>query len=273
MADCPVCRSPATPRFVLDDRQFVACAGDRCNLVFVHPQPSPEQLDAYYKEDYFDSGTSIYKLATSTLSSQILGYLLEASGKDTPTILDYGCATGRLWEVLRPPLQRGYVGLEPSPIARRNAAQRTGRPIVGAVTELRDIAGFSWDICIMNQVLEHLRDPLEDLTELGRSAPSGALLWIATPNRRSVHALRLGKSWRHYANRTHLYFFDHKSCELLLARAGFGELQRATFALKYAYKNPLRRVAHRLARRLMLSENLTLTARMCEHEPGTADVT
>jgi len=272
MVDCPVCRSPATPRFVLDDRQFVACAGELCNLAFVHPQPSPEQLDAYYKEDYFDSGTSIYKLATSTLSSQILDYLLEASGKEMPTILDYGCATGRLWDVLPPPLQHGYVGLEPSPIARKSAEEHTGRPIVGTVAELRDIAGFNWDICIMNQVLEHLRDPLEDLTELGRSTHSGALLWIATPNRRSFHALCRGKSWRHYANRTHLYFFDHKSCEQLLARAGFGDLHRATFALKYAYKNPLRRGAHRLARRLMLSENLTFTARMCDQDPSTADV-
>ena len=133
---------------------------------------------------------------------------------------------------------------------------------MGNAAELRDIAGFNWDICIMNQVLEHIRDPLGDLTELARSAHSGALLWIATPNRRSIHALRRGKRWRHYANRTHLYFFDHSSCELLLTRAGFGDLHRATFALKYAYKNPLRRAAHRLARRAMLSENLTFTARL-----------
>jgi len=261
MATCLVCGSTARHRFALDNRSFVACSNARCGLVFIHPQPTTEELDDYYREDYFGSSTARHQLARQELMEQIVRYAIGAVGRPVATILDFGCATGRMWEALEPRLRDKYVGLEPNPIARDQAVRRTGRPIVATVAELSGLPDLRWDICIMNQVVEHLRDPLGDLQELIKSAREKALLWIGTPNRRSVHVLRRGKGWRHYENRTHLFFFDRKSCIHLLLRAGYSDLQRVSFPLKYAHRNRLHRAAHGLVRGLRIDGNLTITAR------------
>ena len=99
MVTCPVCGSTARGRFTLGNRNFVGCSGPRCGLVFIHPQPTDEELDEYYREDYFDTSTAQHELARLELTDQIVRYLIGAAGGPVATILDFGCATGRMWEV------------------------------------------------------------------------------------------------------------------------------------------------------------------------------
>jgi SAM-dependent methyltransferase len=89
------------------------------------------------------------------------------------TVVDFGCGTGFLLELLGP---RQAVGIEPNEAARRDAAER-GLRVVPAAAELPD--GFA-DVVISNHALEHTLRPLDELHEIHRILrPDGRLvIWL-----------------------------------------------------------------------------------------------
>src|SRR5215207_1882662 len=80
-------------------------------------------------------------------------------------VLDVGCAAGDLAEVLT---EHGckVTGIEIDPEAARQAERRCERVIVGDVEDL-DLSGNlddeSFDVIVLGDVLEHLKDPLRTL--------------------------------------------------------------------------------------------------------------
>lgn len=257
---CPICNGQASFEFALKRRRFFRCTGDDCGTLFVWPQPSEKELRGFYEEDYFASQEPKHRLASSEMYAQIMDYLLKRVSIGRPRILDYGCARAGLWDVLPSPLKECYWSIESNEAAREEAHRRTGRPSFGTIEEFSEAGQETWDICVMNQVIEHLRDPLGDLKKLiSASAPRG-LLWLATPNLGCLRARLLGKRWPQLADRTHLYLFTGRSCRNILARAGFKSPRRRSFRLRYGDMGFLRRFAQVFLRGLKLDGNLTLIA-------------
>jgi SAM-dependent methyltransferase len=77
------------------------------------------------------------------------------------TVVDFGCGTGYLLELLG---AREAVGVEPNEAARRDAAVR-GLRVVAATGEVPD--RFA-DVVISNHALEHTLRPLDELREIHR---------------------------------------------------------------------------------------------------------
>ena len=174
---CPVCHATAKIRFSLGRRHFHTCTNDQCGLIFVFPQPSNEELQEYYTEDYFDPSTAAYGLAKGAVQQQIIEHLLEQTTAHQPTVLDYGCARGGLWEVLPDDLKGRYFGIEPDAAARTDAEERTQRSIFPSIDAFTAEAGVKWDICVMNDVIEHIRQPVAELAKLARAGSPAGVLW------------------------------------------------------------------------------------------------
>ena len=72
----------------------------------------------------------------------------------------------------------------------------------------------------MWDVLEHLKEPLEVMSEVTRVLRPGGLVALTTCDVRSLGARLYGKRWFLIAPPHHLVYFDHGSMANLLSRAG-----------------------------------------------------
>jgi O-antigen biosynthesis protein len=154
--------------------------------------------------------------------------IVELVGNDKH-VLDVGCATGNLAEVLT---ERGcrVTGIEVDPEAARRAEERCERLIVGDV-ELLDLGaeldGETFDVLLFGDVLEHLKDPLRTLKRLEPFLRPEGYVVASIPN--VAHgSVRLALMQGEFPyNRlgllddTHLRFFTRESVERLFEDAGF----------------------------------------------------
>lgn len=260
MPICPLCKVSARKAFIWNEYTIWRCA--QCTLRFVWPLPLKAELQQYHSIDYYSGHNMQYQETDQLIYAQISKFVLRNSRCPKPIVLDFGCATGGLWETLPSYLREAYIGIEPNNDAREQATKKTKRPVYASLRNFEKDSGTNWDICIMNQAVEHLRDPLSELSLLCKTGADDARLFLATPNFNSLRALLLGKKWTQYQNRTHLYFFTFKSCQKMLWSAGFSDVKRCTFYMKYPNIGQLRRAWQRPLRLLKLDVNLTVTARV-----------
>jgi SAM-dependent methyltransferase len=86
----------------------------------------------------------------------VLGELLTREGR-WKAFLDYGCGPGLMIDVIN---ERGYsyVGCDVSPEPRRIYLERYGRYPGRYVQSLAQLGGMRFDVLVLFDVLEHLRD-------------------------------------------------------------------------------------------------------------------
>jgi 2-polyprenyl-3-methyl-5-hydroxy-6-metoxy-1,4-benzoquinol methylase len=145
-------------------------------------------------------------------------------------VLELGCATGYMSDVLQQRLGCTVVGVELSPEAGALAEAFCERVIIGDIEELDLeglLAGAQFDCIIAADVLEHLKRPdviLRRLTPL--LAPGGAIVG-SIPNiaHGAVRLALLDGEFRYrdtgLLDNTHIRFFTRDSVQALLASAGY----------------------------------------------------
>ncbi len=153
-------------------------------------------------------------------------------------VLDVGCATGNLAEVLA---ERGcrVTGIEIDPEAARQAEKHCERVIVGDVERLdlgTELDEESFDVVLFGDVLEHLKDPLQTLKQLKPFLRAEGYVVASIPNvahgsvRLSLMQGRFQYRSLGLLDNTHLRFFTRESVERLFKDAGFliTELRRTS---------------------------------------------
>jgi glycosyltransferase involved in cell wall biosynthesis/SAM-dependent methyltransferase len=231
---CPLCRSkrmhyafsiigPAESGAGL---RVVRC--DDCRFMLLNPQPSDSELEEIYGADYFlddeESAAGQLKAATARqyldLISQYRG------GEKGGRLLEVGCGRG---ELLVEAAKAGYdvTGIELSPIAAATAASRlsdvignNGCPVFCSTLEEADLQPASFDVCVLADVIEHARDPLEMLRRVRAALKPGGVMLLATPSLDSWSARLLKKNWMEFKPE-HLSYFDRNTLRNALFLAGF----------------------------------------------------
>ncbi len=137
--------------------------------------------------------------------------------------LDVGCGQGFFVRALRDLGWRGW-GVEIAPERVAYATQVTPHLVQGDARALPYGPGtfralFFW------HVLEHLPDPYRALVEARRVLERGGILLVEVPNLASVQATVFGDRWFHLAFDVHFWHFTPKTLRMLLARAGFVDVQ------------------------------------------------
>lgn len=166
-------------------------------------------------------------------------------------VLDIGCASGGLLEILRP-VAGHLAGLELSASAAREAARIGDDVVQGSVDDPElPFEADSFDLVVLADVLEHLVDPTAAIERaVGWCRPGG---WIvaSTPNiahwRARLELLR-GR-WPREETGTfdagHLRFFTQESFHALLRRAGLERVAIEPVVQRLGNHLPLERVATR----------------------------
>ena len=256
MVRCCICDSN-TKRLGARGNSFMYCCRNKeCRHCFRHPQPDDEQLAGFYENDYYGNGNSCYGQTHQEILMQILQWLPEARSP----LLDVGCGEGLLYEALPPESRKFYTGVEPDNAARAIAQKRTGCFIADSLESLGSLNQFFF-IIILNQVIEHLRSPLDSMKQISRISSQNAVLLATTANSASLKARIHGEKWDQFQNRTHLHLFTKESLILTLQKSGWQDIKTISGRIKYPHHGTFQQLIHRLLRKTGLDGNLTLLAR------------
>jgi SAM-dependent methyltransferase len=123
-----------------------------------------------------------YSHLWAALRSQDRSDILGIVPADARSILEFGCADGRLGSLVKQRQTCRYVGVELEPAAAREAASRIDQVIAGDVLGHLRSTGEAFDCIVGGDVLEHIEDPWELLREARRRTAKGGKLILSVPN-------------------------------------------------------------------------------------------
>jgi O-antigen biosynthesis protein len=144
------------------------------------------------------------------------------------SVLEVGCSTGYITKIL---VERGcdVVGMELDPDAAKVAEQWAERVVVGNIDDgevWNDVKDESFDVVLLGDVLEHLRDPLESLRQAVRKLKPSGFVVTSLPNvaHGDVRMSLLQGLFRYrpvgLLDHTHVRFFTLETARELLIEAG-----------------------------------------------------
>src|SRR5688572_22656405 len=192
LVPCPICGGDDFEVLARNDRYFmgiqtVGCR--RCGLVFANPQPTEPALDRFYREHYRtfyqrvdqpDVGY-VRRLKKDERSGTTVEFLISRHALFTgAAVLDVGASEGAMLHAVAervPDTVR--VAVEPNPAFRAFAETYAD---CTAFESLSQVEGRTFDLVILNHVLEHVREPVPFLRELAAIMGPEARLYIDVPS-------------------------------------------------------------------------------------------
>ncbi len=237
---CNVCGTVDSSFFVsgkdrlhkTDEKIFTLEKCSSCGLVYMYPQPSVEELQKYYPDNYGPYHESSQVLKYGPLSRLIKKIAVsfkkkplspEEMPKDMSVkrLLDFGCGSGAYLERMRnlhPKWE--LVGFDNSEYAC-NQTKAKGFEVLSGDLITADIPPASFDIVYLSHVIEHLNDPKKTVEKIYTILKPGGEVIIVTPNVDSIAAKVFGTYWFGLDAPRHLFLFTPKILSRLLTDVGF----------------------------------------------------
>lgn len=229
--NCPVCHAATVDpkNNVWDDRygypgQFVLMRCINCGHEFLDCDMTPGQLGElytnYYPRKTFDLAQCKPHAEESGLGAWFNG-LNSSAFRGVPKnvrVLDVGCGFG---QSLGYHTARGcdVYGVEADENISRVAEKFGYKVHVGLFDDSIYEAEF-FDYVTMDQVIEHVTDPLSTLRGVARILKPGGTAILSTPNAGGWGAKFFGRRWINWHAPYHVQFFSRRSIQLAAEQAG-----------------------------------------------------
>jgi ubiquinone/menaquinone biosynthesis C-methylase UbiE len=195
-----------------------------CSLHFLSPQPDPEALRIIYPSEYipfhFHELRGPVRWARDLVQRGKARAILRLAGEGG-YILDVGTGSGILLRLL------ARMGTDPATLWANDFSaevlsdlSRQGFQILtGPAESLQTDKRFR--VICLNQVLEHLQNPVAVINRLSRLIEKGGHLFIETPSTEGIdfHFFRR-RYWGGYHFPRHFWLFNEASLKQLLEQAG-----------------------------------------------------
>ena len=211
---------------------------EECGLARLDPQPSGDELNRYYPENYWfaPDGSAAggmeeaYRRLVLRDHVRFVAEALRHSRARGP-LLDVGCGGGLFIGMMR---ERGSraLGLDSSREAAAIAWRRLQGPAMAADLENAPLRDGSIGAITMFHVLEHLPDPRAYLAAAHRLLADDGRLIAQVPNAASWQFRLLGRSWNGVDVPRHLFDFRDRDLEKLLDACGFKVVRKKYFSLR-----------------------------------------
>ena len=240
-ARCPMCGgTDASLRYRITRFEVLACRA--CTLVYLWPQPSPEEIRAMFATLYTTGEGSVpelrdyygycYEDAPGNPLVQLYERWLDALERVRAPgrLLDIGCGTGLFLAVAR---RRGWqpFGIDECAEATTHARDHFKLDVWGG--DFGDFAaqGHHFEAITGWDIIEHSRDPVGLLGAMRRCLAPGGVVGLSTPNQRSILDLVAGLIYRASGGRVtgplekfyieqHFLYLTPKTLSQALGRAG-----------------------------------------------------
>jgi 2-polyprenyl-3-methyl-5-hydroxy-6-metoxy-1,4-benzoquinol methylase len=197
-----------------------------CGGVFLNPRPAPAALATIYPENYYSYnfeeklGPLVMRFKAVTERAKLRAY--EPYLKPGARILDIGCGDGHVLSQLDEayPEKFELEGVEFSEHGVKATEAAGYRVHIGTIEEV-ELPARAFDLVILNQLIEHVRDPQAVLERIGAALAPGGHLFIETPNLDSWDAkIFRRRYWGGYHLPRHFHLFHTDSLARLVANAG-----------------------------------------------------
>ena len=212
---CFVCNSPEIEELKgYEKHQMSQCRN--CGFVFMSRIPSDAELQAHY--GMYAYGTQQY---LSPLTIESFNKLLDEFEKyrKTNLLLDVGCGQGWFLETAK---KRGWVvyGTEFSEQAVKICIDK-GIIMKQGVLNPSDFGDLKFDIIYSSEVLEHINNPVPELTNMNKLLRSKGLLYLTTPNFNCYLRHKFKASYNIIEYPEHLSYYTPKTLHFVLNKTGF----------------------------------------------------
>ncbi len=218
----------------VDGRDIVQC--DACGFRHVLPLPDAAKLEQAYRELYYGEEKPAFLAHAG--EDQDWAQLAQT---DRLEIFESLLGRGRLLDIgsgpgffLKAAQARGWqvLGVEPSRQAAAHA-RALGVEVVEGFFDAQTAGGLGvFDVVHLNNVLEHLPDPIGTLTLAREVLKQGGLICVGVPNDFSPFQIAarasLGADEWWIVPSHHLNYFDFASAAALLERLGLRVAARTT---------------------------------------------
>jgi 2-polyprenyl-3-methyl-5-hydroxy-6-metoxy-1,4-benzoquinol methylase len=215
---CPICSGEHEERILLKDSKegeysLVRC-GD-CDQIAISPIPEKDKLKEYYNTVF---EVPLYQeKKTRRKSITVLNELKRLGISKNAKILEIGASYGFFMKIANDVGFETY-GLEMSERACEYAKNEFGIEIENSsLGESQFVQNsHSFDAVILLDVIEHVTDPSEMISQIESVLNPGGFVVITTPNIESLEFKFFGKYWEWISPPAHLFYFSKRTLANLL---------------------------------------------------------
>ena len=221
---CPICLTFERKIISKIGRNFkklttVICTG--CGLIHSYPIPTQSELKKFYENEYRKDYKStikpklkhVFRYAPHAINR--IKYIKKYLKPQQNTFLDIGSGSG---EVLYTAIKSGFdaKGIEPNIGYADYSKKYLDLPVSNKTYDNAELKEKSFDVVNLQDVLEHLPDPLFCLSFINKILKEDGILSISVPNIDFFGHSPLTQF--HYA---HIYNFNSATLKAILFKAGF----------------------------------------------------
>lgn len=214
----------------------IAC--EACGFAHIIPLPGQERLKQFYEAEFYQTEKTEYlSMDADEKSWRALEFEARYEfaerhiGRTDRSVLDVGCGPG---DFLQTGQRRGWkvMGVEPSPAASKFACDQGLNVKTGFFgPEILPTLG-QFDFIHMSEVLEHVADPSEVVSNASKLLRPGGVICISVPNdfndfQDTFVKHSKGDEWWVVPDH-HLNYFSFDTLEHLLVDQGLELLERTT---------------------------------------------
>jgi SAM-dependent methyltransferase len=202
-----------------------------CGGAYLDPRPAPSALARIYPDHYYaydfvgKAGGFVMRFKGLAERAKLDAY--RRFLPERARVLDIGCGDGHLLVQLAGERRSSLrlEGVEFQETAAR-AAEARGLTVYRGRIEDVELPAASFDLIIMNQLIEHVADPVAVLAGVGRALRAGGHVFVETPNLDSLDArLFRRRYWGGYHLPRHFHLFDTRTLPALARRAGLTPIE------------------------------------------------
>lgn len=213
--NCPICNSAKNKRLgEKNSFEIIKCFD--CLTIFANKiKDSVNNFDYanYYHEENLDIPEFVYE----TYRKVIKGF---EKHRGNNRFLDVGCGAGTLLDIAKE-LKWEATGVEVSKAIAEHLNKR-GLNVFAGTLEEGNFPDDHFDAITCTEVIEHVPNPKEFLTEISRILSPNGILWMTTPHGGGFSGKLMGIKWDSaIAPPEHLNIFSMKSMKICLEEAGF----------------------------------------------------
>jgi 2-polyprenyl-3-methyl-5-hydroxy-6-metoxy-1,4-benzoquinol methylase len=212
--------------------QVVRCL--KCDLLYTRPLPTLAEMRVLYNAEFYGESSAPKRLSWDSLRlllhQSVLRHRRKALLNRPPgRVLDVGCGDGDFVAHLKP---RGWEvhGIEFSDAGCKLARAKGVQVYQGELKAANFPDGY-FDVVTFWHVIEHLTDPMAEISEARRILRDDGLLVIEVPNIASSIFKLCRESWWLLDIPRHLQHYTPDTLQKLLQRAGFASVYRQNFHL------------------------------------------
>ncbi|PCK10086.1 MAG: hypothetical protein COA42_00380 [Alteromonadaceae bacterium] len=204
-----------------------------CLTMFVSPRPGDEAIGAFYNDYEAPQYWTDVLIATASDRKKVqhapriekIRQAAETYGIELSSLIDVGAGNGIFAQAAQESeIFNSVIACDLSDKCINSCAEKGLEVFHGPVGNYDGSAS----LITMNDLIEHVPDPLKLLQECHSTLNDDGMLMLSTPNGRGFDFLLLGEKTQNVTPPEHLQYFNPSSMTTLLERAGFEVLEVTT---------------------------------------------